>query len=335
MPKGIIITHKIFFDSTIASASVLENNIDDRLISTAPFSFDGALSQLFTSFLVKGAIVLQQSTFPKDIVKTLLDEKITGFHAVPSLWIMLLQKYSPFAKHAYPHLRYISIIGEVFPVKYLDKLKHILPKTKFYIMYGTTEAFRSTWLPPEDFARKAPSVGKPFPGVEILIVDEQNNLCEPGGIGEIVHRGAFISPGYWNDQRKSRETFKEGSLFTGDLGELDSDGYLYFVGRKDGMIKTNGYRVSPEEIEKCLYQIEEIKEAAVIGVPCEEIGNYIKAIVACKNETALTRRDIIQHCKKSLPPYMIPRAVEFRRSLPKTATSKINRSSLYKKKHWG
>lgn len=328
MPKGIIVTHKIFYDSTLISATVLENNIDDRLISVTPFSFDGALSQLFTSILVAGTLVLQKSNFPSDIVKTLLDERITGFHAVPSLFIMLLQKHSPLAKHDYPYLRYISIIGEVFPQKYLIKLKNVLNKTRFYMMYGTTEAFRSTYLPPEDFERKMSSVGKPFPGVEIMIVDGQNNICKPGVIGEIAHRGAFLSPGYWNHNKKSLETFKENSLYTGDLGKLDDEGYLYFVGRKDSMIKTSGYRVSPQEIEECLYKIKNIKEVAVIAIPDEKIGNRIKAIVACEDENALTPTEVLNHCKDRLPYYMVPSVVEFRNNLPKTSTNKINKSEL-------
>lgn len=331
MPKGVIVTHKIFYDSTLTSASVLENNSNDRLISVTPFSFDGALSQLFTSFMVGGTLVLQKSNFPKDIVKTLLDEKITGFHAVPTLWILLLQKCSPFPRYDYPHLRYISIIGEVFPQNYLIKLKNIVKKTKFYMMYGTTEAFRSTYLPPKDFERKPSSVGRPFPGVEILIIDKQNNICNPGEIGEIVHKGAFISPGYWNNSKKTITTFRGNYLYTGDLGKLDNDGYFYFIGRKDGMIKTSGYRVSPEEIEKCLYEIEDIKEVAAVGVPCEETGNSIKAIVVCKDDNFLTPKDVINYCKKRLPPYMIPRQVEFRDSLPKTSTNKINKSELFNK----
>ena len=241
---------------------------------------------------------------------------------------MLLQKYSSLAKHDYPHLRYISIIGELFPENYLIKLKQILNKTKFYIMYGTTEAFRSTYLPPEDFERKRLSVGKPFPGVEISIVDEQNNPCEPGETGEIVHRGLFVSPGYWNDHEKTPETFKENCVYTRDSGKIDGEGYLYFLGRKDGMIKTSGYRVSPEEIERCIYQIENIKEVVITGVPDKDIGNKIKAVVVCKDGIALTHGDVINYCKKQLPYYMVPQVVEFRRDLPRTATNKINRSAI-------
>jgi len=328
MPKGVIVTHKIFHDSTVISASILENNHDDRLICVTPFSFDGALSQLFTSCLVGGTLVQQQSNFPKDIVNTLINEKITGFHAMPSLWSILLQKHSPFAKHDYPDLRYISIIGEVFPQNHLDSLRKILNKSKFYMMYGTTEAFRSTYLPPEDFGRNKSSAGIPFPGVEISIVDEQGNICPPGETGEIVHKGVFVSPGYWNDSDKTAETFKDGSLYTGDLGRLDKDGYLYFVGRKDSMIKAQGYRISPEEIEECIYKVDGVKEAAVVGVSGNEIGVRIKAIIVCKEGNILTDKDIISHCRNRLPNYMVPGIVEFRSDLPRTATNKINRSEL-------
>lgn len=327
-PKGIIVTHKIFYDSTVASAHVLENREDDRLISVTPFSFDGALSQLFTSIFVGGALILQESNFPKDIVNTMLTERITGFHAVPSFWRMLLQKHSPLAKYDYPCLRYISIIGEVFPRSDLMRLKAILTRTKFFMMYGTTEAFRSTFLHPDDFEKKTSSVGKPFPGVEIVIVDDHGRICDSGEIGEIVHKGAFVSPGYWDDPVKTSKVFRRNAIYTGDLGKIDDEGYLYFVGRKDAMIKSSGYRISPEEIEECLYKMMGISKAVVIGAPDEEYGNKIKAIVSCTNDHTLTQKDVINHCKRYLPYYMIPSIVEFRTDLPKTGTYKINRSQL-------
>ena len=330
MPKGVIVTHKIFYDATTTSAKILENNHEDRLISVTPFSFDGALSQLFTSILVGGTLVQQKSNFPKDVVTTLIKEKITGFHAMPSFWRMMLQKYSPFPKYDYPCLRYISIIGEVFPEKQLDKLREILKKTKFYMMYGTTEAFRSTYLPPGDFERKKRSVGIPFPGVEIAIVDEKGNICQAGEIGEIIHKGSFISPGYWNDKEITNRTFEKGYIHTGDLGKLDEDGYLYFVGRKDSMIKVQGYRVSPAEIESCLYQIEGIKEAAVIGIPGDDTGTSILAVIAAKDGYELSREDIILRCRDRLPNYMVPNEVQFLDDLPRTATFKINNSELIK-----
>jgi len=326
--KGIIVTHKIFYDSTRISAAVLENSSSDRLISVTPFSFDGALSQLFTMFMVGGTLIQQRSNFPKDIVSTLIQEKITGFHAVPSLWNVLLQKHSPFSNYNYPDLRYVSIIGENLPLKYLNIIQSILPGTQIYKMYGTTEAFRSTYLPPKDLTRKPNSVGVPFPEVEISIVDENNRICEPGEIGEIVHKGVFISPGYWNQPEKSTERFKYNSLYTGDLGKMDEEGYLYFAGRKDGMMKVQGYRVSPEEIEECLYQLKEVQEAVVISAPGENLDRKIKAVIVCNNNSEITEKTIISHCRNKLPSYMIPAVIEFRKFLPRTANNKVNKLEL-------
>lgn len=327
-PKGITVTHKIFYDSTVISARVLENNSNDRLISITPFSFDGSLSQLFTSIYVGATLVLQESNFPKDVVDTMLNEKITGFHAVPSFWKMLLQKHSPFEKHRYPHLRYVSIIGEAFPMDELMRLRRILKDTKFFMMYGITEAFRSTYLHPDDFDKKIPSVGKPFPGVEILIVDEEGNPSKNGEIGEIVHKGVFVSPGYWNDPDRTKKVFKDGVLYTGDLGKFDDEGYLYFVGRKDGMIKSMGYRISPEEIEECLCKIEGVNEAAVTSINDAQMNSRIKAIIVSENGIKISNKSIIDYCKTRLPYYMVPEEIEFTNEIPKTGTFKINRSQL-------
>jgi len=327
-PKGIIVTHKILQDSTVISAAVLENNSDDRLISVTPFSFDGALSQLFTSTYVGGTLVLQESSFPKDVVDTMLNERITGFHAVPSFWKMLLQKHSPFGKNVYGDLRYVSIVGEVFPYDELMKLKKILNSTKFFMMYGITEAFRSTCLLPEDFDKKLPSIGKPLPGVEITIVDENHRLCDPGEIGEIVHRGGFVSPGYWNNSIRTSETFNNGVLYTGDLGKMDEEGYIYFVGRKDAMIKSMGYRISPEEIEECLNKGPEVVESAVTSFFDDTGCNKIKALIVSDKGAEITQKDIIDYCKLHLPYYMVPSLVEFQTEIPKTGTFKIKRSQL-------
>ncbi|WP_084654453.1 AMP-binding protein [Paenibacillus zanthoxyli] len=327
-PKGIVVTHRILYESTVVSAGLLGNHAGDRIISVTPFSFDGALSQLFTSVFAGATLILQDSVFPKDIVSTLLTERITGFHAVPSFWRMLLQRHSPFAGHHYPNLRYISIIGEAFPHDEIKKLRSVLPETLFYMMYGTTEAFRSTCLLPEDFERKFPSAGKPLPGVEIGIVNPEGEPCRPGEIGEITHRGAFVSPGYWNLPKLTAETFRNGMLYTGDLGWLDEEGFLYIEGRKDMMLKLMGIRVSPEEIEDGLNRMPGIKEAAVVGITDVNGNVRIKAVIVREEGASLEVQDVILHCKRNLPHYMIPYEVEFCGSLPKTATLKINRSLL-------
>ncbi|MEK3903800.1 MULTISPECIES: AMP-binding protein [unclassified Paenibacillus] len=327
-PKGIIVTHGIFLDSTVTSAQVLENHSEDRIISVSPFSFDGALSQLFTSVYVGATLVLQESLFPQDIVNTMLNQRITGFHAVPSFWRMLLQRHSPFSRNQYPHLRYVSIIGEVFPHDDLMRLRQILSNTRFYMMYGTTEAFRSTCLPPEDFERKPSSIGKPLPGVTIRILDEQGEDCAPGEVGEIVHEGAFISPGYWNNPEQNERRFRGRALYTGDLAKRDGDGYLYFAGRKDMMLKSMGFRISPEEIEEVLLRMDGIEEVAVTGIWVEESGERIKALIISGNQCMLSKEAVIQYSRQHLPHYMVPHSIEFVSELPRTATFKINRSEL-------
>jgi len=328
MPKGIMVTHRIFHDATVASAEVLHNVPADRIISVTPFSFDGALSQLFTATLVGGTLVQQRSSFPKDIVDTLLKERISGFHAVPSLWGVLLQERSPFPQYRYPHLRYVSIIGEVLPAKHLARLRGLLASTQFYLMYGTTEAFRSTYLPPADLDRKPGSAGIPFPGVSLKVVDDAGNQCPPGETGTIVHSGAFVSPGYWNDPERTKATFVNGWLHTGDQGRIDEEGYLYYAGRRDGLIKAQGFRVSPEEVETCIHQLDAVAEAVVIGVPAQEIGTAVKAIVVLQVGANATANDVINHCRRGLPHYMVPSIVEFRPALPKTNGHKINRAAL-------
>ena len=328
MPKGIMVTHRIFHDATMASAEVLHNVASDRIISVTPFSFDGALSQLFTATLVGGTLVQQRSSFPKDIVDTLLKERISGFHAVPSLWGVLLQERSPFPQYRYPHLRYVSIIGEVLPAKHLARLRQLLAGTQFYLMYGTTEAFRSTYLPPGDLDRKPGSAGIPFPGVTLKVIDDAGKQCLPGETGMIVHSGAFVSPGYWNDPERTSATFINGWLHTGDRGYMDEEGHLYYTGRRDGLIKVQGFRVSPEEVETCIHQLDAVAEAAVIGVPAKEIGTAVKAIVVLRGGVNATAKDVINHCRRELPHYMVPSIVEFRPTLPKTNGHKVDRAAL-------
>jgi acyl-CoA synthetase (AMP-forming)/AMP-acid ligase II len=324
--KGIIVTHRILSESTLVSAQVLGNGPEDRLISLTPFSFDGSLSQLFTATLVGGTLVLQDSLFPKDVARTLVSEKITGFHAVPSFWRMMLERFPSFAGGEFPDLRYLSLIGEVFPEEELAKLKRILRDTDFFMMYGTTEAFRSTCLDPADFSRKRRSVGKPLPGVEIAIVDEQGNRCAVGEIGEIVHRGAFVSPGYW--KRNGDATFRDDGVHTGDSGMLDAEGYLYFVGRKDTMIKRLGYQVYPEEIEACLQALHGVAMAAVVFTPDSGSGSRIRAFLVPGPGPELTFEAVVKHCKRYLPHYMMPDDIKFCSTMPTTGTCKIDRAEL-------
>ncbi|MEY9633427.1 long-chain acyl-CoA synthetase [Bradyrhizobium japonicum] len=324
--KGIKVTHRILSDATVVSAGVLENGPRDRLISITPFSFDGALSQLFTATLVGGTLVLQDSTFPADIVRTLVTERITGFHAMPSLWRMMLNNHAALLEPPFPDLRYVSLIGEVFPERELSQLRRALGTTDFYMMYGTTEAFRSTCLAPSELSRKPRSVGRPLPGVTITVVDEDGRSCAPGTVGEIVHSGAFVSPGYWKMDRNA--TFRADGVHTGDLGMLDDEGYLYFVGRKDTMIKRLGHQVYPEEIEQCLTRIDGIAMAAVVCGQDDRCAPTIRAIVARAPGATVTYQAVARACALELPHYMRPDEIEFCAAIPLTSTHKIDRAAL-------
>lgn len=320
MPKGITITHQIFKDATEISSQILRNTPDDQIISATPFSFDGALSQLFTAVYSGATLVLLHSNLPKDIVNALIENRISGFHAMPSFWRMLLHKHSVFTINEYPHLRYVSIIGEAFPKSELMKLRQILKHTQFYMMYGTTEAFRSAYLPPEHFDEKYPSVGIPLPGVTIKIIDDDGNECKVGEIGQIVHSGKFVSPGYWNNQKKTKEVFKSGHLYTNDLGKLDEDGYLYFVGRKDNMIKANGFRISPSEVESSIFKLSGVKDVVVFGQ-----DNKINACISMESGYTISEQQIIVHCRKELPHYMAINNIIFVDEIEKTGNYKNKR----------
>jgi acyl-CoA synthetase (AMP-forming)/AMP-acid ligase II len=307
MPKGIMVSHRVFRESTEASARVLENRKEDRLISVTPFSFDGALSQLFTAVMVGGTLVQQGSTFPNDIVRTLREERITGFHAMPSLWATLLGERSTFSDFEYPDLRYISIIGEKLPSK---------------------EAFRSTYLPPDRLDDKPGSVGIPFPGVRIRVLGDGDEELPAGEVGLIAHSGAFVASGYWGDPERTERVFRDGEVRTGDMGWVDQDGFLHFTGRKDNLLKIRGFRVSPDEVESCLHALPGIDEAVAIPAlgPDEQV--LLKAVVVPSPSSVVEAGEILAHCRRTLPPYMIPDLVELRDSLPRTANGKVDRTQL-------
>ena len=209
------------------------------------------------------------------------------------------------------------------------------PHVRIYSMYGLTECKRVTYLPPEKLKAKPESVGKAMPNMEAFIVDEQGNkITKPGVVGELVVQGPNVMIGYWNKPKETDEVIKPGAnpedrwLYSGDLFTMDEDGDLFFFGRKDDMIKTAGEKVSPKEIENVLYDIEDVHEVAVIGVPDDMLGQAIKAVVALRKGSKLTEKEIILHCSKHLENFMVPKYVEIREQLPKTSTGKISKKEL-------
>ena len=337
-PKGVVLSHRNMLVGAYSVAQYLGNRADDRILAVLPFSFDYGLSQLTTAFVVGARAVLMDYLLPRDVIATVARERITGLAAVPPMWVQLAQLSWPTA--AVDSLRYITNSGGAMPRATLTALRRALPNTTPYLMYGLTEAFRSTYLPPEEIDRRPDSIGKAIPNAEVLVVREDGTPCAPGEPGELVHRGALVALGYWNDPAKTAERYRpapgqhpglpltEIAVWSGDTVRMDEDGFLYFIGRKDDMIKTSGYRVSPTEIEEVLYASGQIAEAAALGIPHPALGQAIVAVVKPLRE-AINESELINHCKRQLPNFMAPLQIITRHSnLPRNPNGKMDRKRL-------
>lgn len=335
-PKGVVLSHRNLVTGAKSVAQYLGNTASDRLLVVLPLSFDYGLSQLTTAFHAGACAVVANYWFPKDIVSLVEKERITGLAGVPPLWQQLAEQPWP----EKTGLRYITNSGGVMPFTTLTRLQSSLKGVDIFLMYGLTEAFRSTYLPPGDVARKPNSIGRAIPNVEVMVVRPDGTVCEPYERGELVHRGALVSLGYWNDPVATVERFKpapgqpaelpltELAVWSGDTAYRDEDGYLYFVGRTDEMIKVSGYRISPTEVEEVLLGIKGVSEAVALGVPHPGLGQAIVVIVYCEDAT-VAASNILCECKRALPAYMVPSHIDVRTErLPRNPNGKLDRSTL-------
>lgn len=338
-PKGVVLSHRNVVAGACSVSRYLENRPDDRILAVLPLSFDYGLSQLTTAFLVGATAVLHNYLLPQDVIRALVRERITGLAAVPPLWMQL-------ASLAWPEeidgtLRYFTNSGGAMPTSLLAALRKRVPRARPYLMYGLTEAFRSTYLPPDEVDRRPTSIGKAIPGAEILVVREDGTECAPGESGELVHRGALVSLGYWNDPEKTAERFKplpgqrkelvlpEIAVWSGDTVTKDEEGFLYFVSRRDEMIKTSGYRVSPTEVEEVVYRTGLVAEAAAFGVEHPALGQAIVLVAQPAEGKSADTKALLDACKAQLPAYMQPQHVDWmEEALPRNTNGKIDRKSL-------
>lgn len=337
-PKGVVLSHRNLVTGATSVAQYLENTHQDRLLAVLPLSFDYGLSQITTAFLVGASVVLMEYLFPKDIIRTVSEQKITGLAGVPPLWFQLADLEWP--TQAKNSLRYFTNSGGTLPLGTLNKLRASLPDSKPFLMYGLTEAFRSTYLPPEDIDLRPNSIGKAIPNVGISVVRPDSSLCNSDEPGELVHHGSLVALGYWNDPKKTAERFRaapnqnkalpfsEIAVWSGDTVKMDAQGYLYFLGRSDEMIKTSGYRVSPNEIEEVILGTGLVSEAVVMGIPNQALGQAIVAIVIAGKNIAEDANALLAACKESLPAFMTPSRIEFRKSLPRNQNGKYDRALL-------
>ncbi|MBU0704899.1 MAG: AMP-binding protein [Chloroflexi bacterium] len=332
-PKGIMCTHANVLFAASSVIQYLENVPDDIVINVLPFSFDYGLYQLLMVFKFGGTLVLERSfTYPAAVLKRIEQERVTGFPGVPTLFAMLLQM--DLSRFDLSSLRYLTNTAAALPVEHIQRLRDAFPWTRLYSMYGLSESKRTLYLPPEELDRRPGSVGIAIPGTEVWIEDETGDRLGPGEMGELVVRGSHVMQGYWNNPEATAQWYRPGRypaerlLYTGDLFEMDDEGFLYFVARKDDVIKSRGEKVAPKEVESVLYQLPGVMEAAVIGVPDELLGQAVKAFVVRSADHPLTEKEVLRHCVQHLEDFMVPKQVEFRDSLPKTSSGKIQASAL-------
>jgi amino acid adenylation domain-containing protein len=333
-PKGVMSTHANMAAAARSITTYLENTPDDIILNTLPLSFDYGLYQVLMAFLFGGTVVLEPSfAFPFRVLETLVRERVTGFPIVPTMAALLLQMQD-LGKFDFSSLRYITNTAAALPVPHIRRLIDLFPTVRIFSMYGLTECKRVAYMPPEKLAEKPASVGIPMPNCEVFVVDEEGRELGPGHVGELVVRGANVMQGYWRAPEETARRFRPGRyrgevlLYSGDLFRRDAQGFLYFVARKDDMIKTKGERVSPKEIENVICELPGVAEAAVIGVPDEILGQAVKAFIVPAANSSLSENEILHHCKLNLEPFMVPKEIEFRTSLPKTTTGKIDKKPL-------
>ena len=343
-PKGVVLSHRNMVAGAKSVATYLENNREDVLLAALPLSFDAGFSQLTTAFHAGARVVLLNYLMPRDVLKSMERERVTGLTAVPPLYIQLAQLDWPAAINS--DLRYFANTGGRMPRETLTTLRQRVPRAKPFLMYGLTEAFRSTYLPPEEVDRRPDSIGKAIPNAEILVLREDGTACSPEEPGELVHRGALVAMGYWNDGDKTAERYKllgsgtpgrqpglqlpEYAVFSGDTVRMDADGFLYFIGRRDEMMKTSGYRVSPTEVEEILYATQLVGECVAFGVDHPVLGSAIHVIATKAMKTGATvLNDIINECRARMPAYMVPAGIEIVTGpLPRNPNGKIDRKRL-------
>ena len=338
-PKGVLISGEDLLQRAMNEIEDYEITDQDCLLSLLPFSFDVGLNQLLSCFLSGAHLVILNSWFPKDILTAVRSRNINGISGVPSIWAeALAYPKGPDFEQNTQTLRYITVSGGDLSKNQLAQLRQFFRNLKIFKTYGQTETFRSSMLKPFDFERKMTSVGRPIKGTEVFVLNDKGDIAPPNTEGEIVHYGVGTMLGYLNDlegtseklrkmKEPGSETIKEGKwVFTGDRGKMDEEGYLYVLGREDGMIKTLGHRVYPKEIESCILEYEHVKNAAVVGIKDERKGQGIIAEVVANG--VLDKQGLIVFLKERLPYYMVPSEINVVEYLPMTESGKIKYTTI-------
>jgi acyl-CoA synthetase (AMP-forming)/AMP-acid ligase II len=307
---------------------------DDIILNVLPIAFDYGLYQVLMSSRVGATVVLQRSlAFPVKVLETMVQERVTVLPAVPTVFSMLLN-LSSLPSFDLRALRLVTNTAAALSEAQIHAIRGAFPQAVLFSMYGLTECKRVSYLPPDQLDVRPMSIGRGMPNEEVWLADEAGNRLPNGSVGELIVRGSNVMRGYWRKPAETAERLKPGALpgemhlHTGDIFRSDAEGYLYFVGRRDDIIKSRGEKVSPREVENVLYGIDGVLEAAVIGVPDDALGHAVKAFLVLKPGYEYTQRDIIRHCLAHLESFMSPKYVAFMDALPRTDTGKISKRGL-------
>jgi long-chain acyl-CoA synthetase len=331
-PKGVMISHKNLIANTESIIAYLKLSQDDRMLVVLPFYYCYGLSLLHTHLRVGGSIVLNNSfIFIGAIINNLREHSCTGFAGVPSHFQILLRKSDNFKNTNFPDLKYVTQAGGKLATIFIDEFRNSFPNVTFYVMYGQTEATaRLSYLPPELYEKKKGSMGKGIPGVELKVINEKGGRIKPGEVGEVIARGDNIMLGYFADDEGTRNTIRNGWLYTGDLGTVDQDDYIYLTARKKEIIKVGGKRISPKEIEAVILELPEVVDCTIEGIEDELLGEAIKATIVIKPERGKeVILDMIKHhCSQHLALYKVPKVFELNEQLVISATGKKIKGKL-------
>lgn len=338
-PKGVMVTQRNVVDGARIVSGYVGNTPQDRILGLVPMSFDYGMNQLTSMLYVGGTLVLQPVVLPAEVVKTLVGERVTGLALVPPSWVQLV-RYLEEARTSLPALRYVTNTGGRIPRPVLEAFPRVFPGVSVFLMYGLTEAFRSTFLPPELFQSKMGAIGRAIPDVEIFVVHPERGLCGPGEEGELIHRGALISRGYWGDPERTAQRIgrcehlrhrigDESVVFSGDLVHADEDGVIWFHGRRDEMIKCSGHRLSPTEVEEQFYAHGQVSDAVAFGVPDDDLGEVVHVAVSARPGRSVDVGDLGRFARQRMPHYMVPKRIHvWPGEMPRTATGKLDRRQV-------
>ena len=335
-PKGVMMTHQSMVFTSWSLIEYLRLSEEERIMLVLPLAFDYGLYQLFMAVTIGGTLIIENSfNFPPEIFRQIELLKPTVFPGVPSIYAMMITMHKR-SGITFSSIKKITNTAAALPTEFIDDLKKIFPNSLIFKMYGLTECKRVSYLEPELVDIKVGSVGKAIPGTEVFLLSPEGNPVAPGESGILHVRGPHVMAGYWNNEELSNQMLKPGLipgeriLCAQDLFKMDEDGFLYFLGRNDDIIKTRGEKVSPIEVENVIYKIEGVKEAAVLGVPDVVLGESIVAFVSTHNEEIFNEKEIRRECLSKLESFMVPQQILLVKEMPKSSNGKIDKAELKK-----